>query len=133
VAGETAHNFKLAVSVDDDLPHQSEQDWLTPPLFVAVDKGPPAAGVASWLFHIDVPSVLLTEMHLDPANPRALIASLQETVGYATETQLRCPKNPVAASTVNGWGDEIMKLRVADDMVFLHIGCYEMQSVRIEF
>lgn len=133
VAGETGDFFKFAVTVDDDLPHQSEQDWLTPPFFVPVDKGPPASGVASWLFHLDAPSVLLTEMHIDPANPRALIASLQETVGYATEAQLRCPKNPVAASTVNAWGEEIMKLRVADDVVFLHIGCYEMQAVRIEF
>jgi hypothetical protein len=133
VAGETSHNFTLAVTIDDDLPHQSEQDWLTSPLFVPVDKGTPASGVASWLFHIDAPSVLLTDMHIDPANSRALTASLQETVGYATEAQLRCPKNPVAASTVNAWGEEIMKLRVADDVVFLHVGCYEMQSVRIQF
>ena len=133
VEGESAQDFHLAVTVDDDLPHISQQDWLTPAIVVSVEQGPPVAGPSSWLFHLDAPSVLLLDLQIDPVHSSSLIARFAETFGYATQAQLRCPRNPLAACTVDGWGKQELSQTIGDDAVSLHLGCYELQNVKIDF
>jgi hypothetical protein len=130
VEGETATTFRFALSVDDELPHLTEQDWLTPVL-VTPCNGPPAAGVATWLFHLDSPSVMLLDMQID-ATTRKVTLRMLETFGYATDALLQCPRPPRAAHVVDSWGVEQQPLTVTEEGVQLRVGCHEFLQVRLE-
>jgi hypothetical protein len=130
VEGETAREFHLAVSVDDELPHLTDQDLNTPGIVVATESGPPGAGASSWLFFLDAPSVRVEAITADDGG---LMVQLVETFGYATEALLQCPRNPTAATLVDAWGNELRALTLREDGVNLHVGCYERQWVRVRF
>lgn len=132
VEGETASDFHFAISLDDDLPHQTAQHWLTP-LLTLPTEGMPTAGTSGWFFHIDAPSVLMMDMHPGTTAPRTIIMRLLETYGYATEATLQCPKPPQSARVVDSWGETKQTLTINGDSVSLHLGCYEFQQVALEF
>lgn len=131
--GEMCRNFSFAISLDDELPHQTEQDWLTPSIVVPVDQGPPAAGNSSWLFHLDAPSVLLIDMHASQERPCSVILRMVETYGYATETLLQCPRRPSAVMVVNSLGEPQRSLEVQEEGIVLRVGCYEFLQLRLDF
>jgi hypothetical protein len=133
VEGETVREFDLAVSVDDELPHLTEQDLNTPALVVPTEKGPPTAGTSSWLFFLDAPSVRIESIGIDTERVDSVIVHLVETFGYATEALLQCPRTPTAAALVDAWGEVRRALTLRDDGVNLHLGCYESQYVRVSF
>lgn len=133
VEGESAQDFKFALSLDDDLPHVTEQDWLTPAVVVPVDHGPPSAGVSSWLFHIDAPSVILFDMRATRGEYLTLTLRVMETFGYATDALLQCPVKPLRASVVNSLGEEQSTITVNDDGITLRLGCYELQQIQLQF
>ncbi|MFO0815530.1 MAG: hypothetical protein U0796_20120 [Gemmatales bacterium] len=134
VEGETSEEFHFALSVDDDLPHLTEQDWLTPAIATSC-SGPPAAGATSWLFHLDAPSVMLMDMHLSTSVPRKVTMRLLETFGYATEALLQCPATPQAAYIVDSWGNQkqMISIRTGESAVALRLGCYEFLQLCLEF
>jgi len=131
--GEMCRDFSFAISLDDDLPHQTEQDWLTPSIVVPVDQGPPAAGTSSWLFHLDAPSVLLIDIHVSQDQPRSVALRMVETYGYATETLLQCPRRPSAVVVVNSLGEPQRSLEIQDEGIVLRVGCYEFLQLRLDF
>lgn len=132
VEGESEKHFRFALSVDDNLPHQTALDWMTPPVVVPHQKQP-ASGTTGWLFHLDAPSVLLLDMAKVPSSQHSVILRLIETFGYATDATLLCPRPPKAAMVVNSWGDVLQTLSPQYDTVNLRLGCYEFQQVRLDF
>jgi hypothetical protein len=133
VEGEAERDFSFAISLDDDLPHQTEQDWLTPTVAIPVEQGPPAAGTSSWLFHIDAPSVMLIDMHIPEEHPKSVILRMVETFGYATETLLQCPRQPAAAFVVNSLGEPQRSIELQPEGIVLRVGCYEFLQLRLDF
>lgn len=131
VEGEQATEFRFAISVDDELPHVTEQDWLTPTYAVPVETAP--AQAFSWLFHLDAPSVMLIDMHLSETTPHTTTVRLIETYGYATEALLLTPRPVRAAHTVNALGEAKRTLNVTEEGVMLHLGCYELQHIQLEW
>lgn len=132
VEGETARDFSFAISLDDDLPHQTAQHWQTPLLTIPTE-GLPTAGNTGWFFHVDAPSVLVINMHPVKSGRRKIIVRMVETYGYATEAMLLCPHPPKSAQVVDSWGEVKQELRVTIEGVALHLGCYEFQQVALEF
>ena len=130
VEGETCRDFSYAISLDDDLPYITEQDWLTPAVAVPCENGPPSAGASSWLFHLDAPSVMLIDMQQTVAS---ITLRVVETYGYATDALLQCPRQPTVASVVNSLGEVQRTLTVSEEGVTLHLGCYEFQQVRLDY
>lgn len=133
VEGETVRDFSFAISLDDDLPHLTEQDWLTPAFAVPVEQGPPSAGTSSWLFHIDAPSVMLIDIHIPKEHPKSVILRMVETFGYATETLLQCPRQPGAAFIVNSLGEPQRSVELQPEGIVLRLGCYEFLQLRLDF
>jgi predicted RNA-binding Zn ribbon-like protein len=131
VEGEQTTTFRFALSVDDELPHITEQDWLTPVEPQLVETTP--ASVSGWLFHLDAPSVMLLDMHVPETSPNKSIVRLIETFGYATEALLQTPRPVRSAQTVNALGDVKRSLTVTNEGVMLHLGCYELQHIQLEW
>jgi len=132
VEGETEKQFRFALSVDDDLPHRTAQDWLTPAIVVPNQKQP-ASGTTGWLYHLDAPSVLILDISRAPFNSESVLVRLVESFGYATDATLICPSPPKSAAIVNSWGDVIQTISPQKDSVPLRLGCYEFQQVRLDF
>ncbi|HQR09210.1 MAG TPA: hypothetical protein PLN21_20480 [Gemmatales bacterium] len=133
VEDEASRDFSFAISLDDDLPHLTEQDWLTPTVAIPVEQGPPLAGTSSWLFHIDAPSVMLIDMHITEDRPKSVILRMVETFGYATETLLQCPRQPSAAFVVNSLGEPQRSIDMQPEGIVLRVGCYEFLQLRLDF
>ena len=132
VDGESCQDYSMAVALDEELPHITRQNWLTPSIIERVENGPPPAGNSTWLFHLDAPSVMIMDMQALPGSD-AILVRLLETFGYATEALLQCPRNPTSASVVNSLGEVQQTLTIGDDGVQLRLGCYEFLQVRLEF
>lgn len=132
VEGESSFDFTFAISLDDDLPHITQQDWLTPPIAVSTMNGPPTAGTSSWLFHLDAPSVIIMDLNIAEKS-NSITLRLFETFGYATDGLLQCPRQPTAALVVNSLGEVQRQLTITDAGVALHFGCFEFQQVRLDF
>jgi hypothetical protein len=131
VEGETASTFHFALSVDDDLPHVTEQDWLTPTEAIPTSTSP--VHPSSWFFHLDAPSVLVMDLHLLSTQPRQLILRLLETYGYATEALLQTLRPLKSACTINALGEAKRQLNVTSEGVNLRLGCHELQHVLLEW
>ncbi|MBL8824545.1 MAG: hypothetical protein JNJ77_18305 [Planctomycetia bacterium] len=132
VEGETETQFRFALSVDDDLPHRTAQDWLTPAIVVPNQKQP-ASSTTGWLFHLDAPSVLILDISREPFKEKSILVRLVESFGYATDAVLLCPSPPKSAAVVNSWGDVMHTITPQQDSVPLRLGCYEFQQVRLDF
>ncbi|HMO36635.1 MAG TPA: hypothetical protein PKA06_11385, partial [Gemmatales bacterium] len=129
VEGEQSKHFRFALSVDDDLPHLTEQDWLTPVEAISTNTAP--LHPSSWLFHLDAPSVMLLDMQMMDVKPITMVARLLEVFGYATEALLQTTRPVQSACVVNAMGDVKRHLTVTEQGVMLHLGCHELQYVKI--
>ena len=88
--GETVHSFDLALGLDRDYPMQTVLGLTTPVPLVATPKGPPHVGATGWLFHLDMPNLLLTSLRPAPEGADGVIARLMECGAQITQAELRC-------------------------------------------
>ena len=89
---EKAAAFELAVGLDREYPMQAAQGIVTPSPLVAVQHGPPAGGTTGWLFHLDLPTLLLTSLRPTPDGADAIVARIKECGEYGGSAELRCPR-----------------------------------------
>lgn len=150
-AGETRRRFQFRIAVDASYPMQCAISSLTPPLVVAVSTGPPRAGNAGWLFHLDAPNVQITrilEMLPDPSlmeppandtngdgfpSSRGFAVRLIETEGRYRSAVLRCFKTPSSARQRDANGLTIAELKVIDDGVHVELAGYEIADIELRF
>jgi hypothetical protein len=131
--GETQRTFQLALSLDRPSPQQTAQGLLTPVVAVPTTQGPPHIGATGWLFHLDAPNLMLTEMRPAADGENALEARLQEITGYGGSATLRCVRDPKQARSVDARGTPLADLPVQGDAVQLEFGRNEVLTVRVEF
>src|SRR5581483_4057697 len=65
--GEQGRRFELLLAMDREYPMQTAAGWVAPTPVVLTEKGPPPVGPSGWLGHLDLPSLLLTDLR--PADP----------------------------------------------------------------
>ncbi|MBY0514402.1 MAG: hypothetical protein K2P78_10875 [Gemmataceae bacterium] len=134
--GEQGRTFDLLVAADRDQPMQTAAGWVSPAPVVATAKGPPAAGVAHWLAHVDMPSLVL--MALKPAAPadgmnRAVVGQFVECAGFGGAAELRFARDPAAAALVDGMGNPTHPLTLNGDAVPLEYSAGETVRVKVEW
>jgi len=103
---------------------------------VYTDKGPPPVGPSGWLGHLDLPSLLLTELR--PADPgegtvRAVAARFVECSGYGGTADFRFARDAARAGLIDGEGNPLNELTMTDGAVPLEFSAGETFRVKVEW
>lgn len=136
VAGETTTNFEFLIAFDRDYPMPVAQSWLTPPVVLPVEKGPPPTGDSSWLADFDLPSLLLTSLR--PTTPsegfsRAVAARFIETAGFAASSDLRFARKPDAARMIDLTGVQTTPLAITGDAIPMDCSASELFTIHADW
>jgi alpha-mannosidase len=139
--GETAQVFDIGIGLDRDYPMQTALGLVTPTPVVPVDRGPPHVGQDGWLFHLDAPNLVLGSLRLatplneaDTAAASAITARLLECAGAGTGgAELRCVRDPVRATLIDGRGNFVADAHTHGDAVVLDAAPNDLIQVRIDF
>ena len=134
--GEQARSFELLLSTDRDVPMQTAVGWMSPTPVVETTKGPPHFGASGWLAHVDMPSLILTA--LQPALPgenanRAVSARFIETAGFGGAAEIRFARDPFRAAMIDGNGNSLQPLSLANDAVQVEYSANETIRVLFEW
>ncbi|WP_165065954.1 polysaccharide deacetylase family protein [Paludisphaera rhizosphaerae] len=138
VAGsEQAREFRLAVVLDDDHPHRSAANFVTPAVVVPSDFGPPPAGDRGWLMKIDsqAPAVIHVGFTPETYDSRGwgIDVHLVETVGYHARCRLQFFRPPTWARQYDLQGESQGDLSVENDAVWLDLMAGELYRVVVAF
>jgi alpha-mannosidase len=136
VAGrETSRSFQLGVVLDLEHPFLAAWDFITPPLVVPTEEGPPALGASGWLVHLDHKSVLVSRVEFTPSTGEdrgwGLIVHLLETSGHAARCRLRFFRNPSWARQVDLQGETIVDLSREGDAVLVDLTQRELARIEV--
>ncbi len=132
--GETAGTFDLLLATDRDQPMQTAMGWVSPTPVVVTDKGPPSVGPASWLAHVDMPSLVLTSLRpAEAASGRAVVAQFAECAGFGGAAEVRFARNPSRALTVDGMDRPGSDLTLIGDAVSVDYSAGETVRMRVEW
>lgn len=141
--GETTTTFDLGIALDRDQPMLTAWGVCSPLAVVPTTKGPPHVGAAGWLFHLDMPSLLLTRMlpgvreqseGTSPPEPRdAIVAQLVECSGQPAHAELRCLRNPTRAAALDGLGRFVLNHHFTGDTIYVEASPHDWTQIQIEF
>ena len=131
--GETTQTFDLAVGLDRDYPMLTAFGMVSPVALVAAVKGPPHVGATGWLFHLDVPNLLLTSLRPAPEGADGVLAHLLECGNHAGHCELRCVRDPQGVDQINVRGEVLAQLGYQGDAVMLDVAEGEFLQLRIDF
>jgi hypothetical protein len=135
--GETETKFDGLLALDRDNPMPTAAGWVAPVAVVPVDRGPPPTGAASWLLHLDMPSLIVTDFR--PTAPsaegmtRAVSVRLMETAGYAASAKWNFARDPQRAFTIDAMGNVLADLTLDDGAVPVEVSAGELIAVRAEW
>src|SRR5262249_54835385 len=136
--GEEARSFDLAIGLDRDYPMQTALGLVTPAPVIATTQGPPHVGAEGWLFHLDAPNLLLT--NLRPAltsegrgEGTAILARLVEIGGFGGQAELRCVRDPQRAVLLDALGTPQMNVSTQGDAVLLDVARHDLVQLRVDF
>jgi hypothetical protein len=131
--GEQTQTFDLAIGLDRDYPMQTALGLATPAPVTATTQGPPHVGAEGWLFHLDVPNLLLTSLHPALEGAPGIVARLLEIGGFGGQAELRCVRDPQRALLLDALGRPQMDVSTQGDAVLLDVGRYDLVQLRIDF
>ena len=131
--GEATHTFDLAIGLDRDYPAQTALGLATPVTMVPVDRGPPSIGSSGWLFHLSLPNLLMTSLRPPPDAADAILLRMLECSGQYCHAELRCVRDPVRASFVDGKGNSVYDQSVSGDTVSIEVAQSDLVTVRVDF
>ncbi len=127
--GETGTSFEFGLALDRNHPQQIALGWASPSPLVQVEQGPPPAGASAWLFHQDLPNVLVGNFRAnEPLEGDSVRVNLriQECEGHYSVGELRCFRPPLRASAMDSDGISSMGLGINEDAVGLELPRREM-------
>lgn len=136
VDGEAAKAFDLSIGLEREYPAQTALGLTTPTTVVPTEKGPPHVGPTGWLFHLDAPNLLLTNLRPVAAGPGASAAvavRVLENSTFGGAAEFRCVRNPLRALVLNPDGSDGMDLPVTGDAVGLDVSANDLMRFRVDF
>lgn len=135
--GEAQRSFRFAIAVDQGFPLEAALDWESPPLTLPVDRGPPAAGPAAWLFQVGARNVQLRRVlplaGAHAAGSAGCLVRLQETEGRNRTFPLECCVVPVQAQQLDFEGRPLHRFRIENGAVQVSLAPYELCDVELLF
>jgi hypothetical protein len=130
--GETCKRFEFLIAADREYPMQTAQGWVTPTPVVYTEKGPPNGMASSWLGHLDLPSLLLTDLR-PQGEARTLTARFIECSGFGGAADLRFAVPVQQAKTIDGIGELLREITVIDGAVPLEFSAQETFRLNLDF
>lgn len=133
---EAGRVFDLGLALDRDNPMQTAVGFVSPLAIVKTAKGPPHIGPSGWLFHVDAPNLLMTNLRpveVAGVEGRSLETHFLETTGFGGTAEVRCVRDPAAASILDGEGTPAISLPVAGDAIKIDFSANDLLNVRIDF
>jgi hypothetical protein len=141
--GETTTTFDLGIALDRDTPILTAWGLASPLAVVPTAKGPPHVGASGWLFHLDLPSLLLMRLlpgrretgssPPDEGAEDAIVAELLECSGQYARCEMRCVRDPKRAVGLDGLGRRTMDQPITGDSISLDVAASDWMQVQIEF
>jgi hypothetical protein len=131
--GETATSFDLALALDREQPSQTALGLVTPVPFIATPSGPPHVGNTGWLFHLDVPNLLVFNLRPAPDKADAITARFLECANHSVQAELRCVRDPYKASFMDARGNTLRDCTVRGDAVLFEALPGDLSQLRVEF
>jgi hypothetical protein len=141
--GEKSTAFELGVGLDRDQPMLTAQGLISPVVVVPTTKGSPHIGDTGWLFHLDAPNLLLSQMRPGGLEARsgeeggeridALTARLLECGGFSGQAEFRCVRDPKRATLLDARGNFLVESTTSGDAVFLEVSPNDLVHLQIEF
>ena len=146
---ETCQVFDIAIGLDREFPMLTSQGLISPVPYIPVEKGPPHIGSSGWLYHLDMPNLLLTSMrpggrevpYEDYAGESsevkafhdAITVRLFECASASDQAEFRCVRDPLRAAMLNARGERLLDNSVSGDAVFLEVTPGDFNQLLIEF
>ncbi|HEX3314752.1 MAG TPA: hypothetical protein VHR72_07675, partial [Gemmataceae bacterium] len=141
--GETTTTFDIGIALDRDTSILTAWGLASPLAMVPTVKGPPHVGVSGWLFHLDLPSLLLTrllpgrrEVGVTPPDEGvddAIVAELLECSQQYARCSMRCVRDPKSAVGLDGMGRRTMDQPITGDAIALDVAASDWMQVQVEF
>jgi hypothetical protein len=131
--GEAARSFDLALALDRPNPMLTAQGFITPVPCVEVPDGPPHIGASGWLFHLDTPNLLLTNMRPAPNGDDAVIARLLECGQHGGHAEMRFPRNARQAELRDARGELMRDASVDGDRAAFEVAPGELIHIHAHF
>jgi alpha-mannosidase len=131
--GETTRTFDLGIGLDRDYPMRMALGMCTPAPVVRTAKGPPHVGASGWLFHLDLPNVVLTTLRPGEGGGDAVVARLFECAGHSGQVELRCVRDPTRATLLDARGTDLLEARTEGDAAVFDVTQGDVVQLRIEF
>lgn len=130
--GEQSQRFEFLIAADREYPMQTAQGWVTPTPVIFTDKGPPNGLTSSWLGHLDLPSLLLTDLRPE-TDRRAITARLIECSGYGGAADLRFAMPVQQAQLIDGTGALRRDIVPGEGAIPLEFSAQETFRLRLDF
>jgi hypothetical protein len=130
--GEQARRFEFLIAADREYPMQTAQGWLTPTPVFFTDKGPPNGMTSSWLGHLDLPSLLMTDLR-PMGESRTLLARFVECSGYGGAADLRFAMPIQRAQSINGLGELRREITPIEGTTPLEFSAQETFRLKLDF
>ncbi|MBX9679925.1 MAG: hypothetical protein K2X38_14275 [Gemmataceae bacterium] len=143
--GERTTTFDLNLALDRDHPTLTAFGLSSPLAVAPTTKGPPHVGASGWLFHLDMPNLLLTRLlpgtverrtgeETATTKPRdAVVAEILECAGHSGHAEFRCVRNPKRATILDGRGNLLVESTVNGDAVWLEVSPNDLVQLQVEF
>jgi hypothetical protein len=112
---------------------QTALGMISPAPVVATANGPPHVGASGWLFHLDAPNLMLTNLRPAADGSDAILARLLECSGHDGPAELRCVRNPTRASIQDARGNALMDAYTHGDAVQLNVTRNDLIQLRVDF
>lgn len=126
VRGEKGRAFHFGVGVDLKTPLHEANDLLCEPIAVPLQAKPPKAGATAYLSHLDVRSTIATNWSslVEDGRVVGVRVRLIETLGKSVNAKLSLVRTPQKASRLNGFGEPVESLEIADGKIAVPLPPY---------
>jgi alpha-mannosidase len=136
IAGrEAEREFALGVVLDLEHPFHAALDFVTPPVVVPTDSGPPRTGPTGWLVQVDHKAVAVTRIEYTDASGdgrgTGLVLHLVETAGRPARCRLRFFRDPVWARQTDFNHELVVDLTVESDSVQVDLTPHEIARIDV--
>ncbi|MFL5243603.1 MAG: hypothetical protein ACJ8FY_15970 [Gemmataceae bacterium] len=131
--GESASSFDLALALDRDQPSQTALGLATSVPFLATPSGPPHVGTTGWLFHLDVPNVLVFNLRPTAEKADAIMVRFLECANHSVQVELRCVRDPQRAHFTDARGNTLRDCTVQGDAVLFEVLPGDLSQLRVDF
>jgi hypothetical protein len=135
-AGEKCRRFDLLLAMDREHPMQTAAGWVAPSPVVRTEKGPPHIGPTGWLGHVDLPSLLMTQLRPVRAREgmnRAVAMRFVECAGFGGSSDIRFARDPAQAVLIDAEGNVEREIALNEGAIPVDFSASETFRVQAEW